>query len=93
MHVYETWFFTVKDAYDRGAEESIWTHRKKNYKDRKNYTMSRLRYLTSVSDTIPVIILRRTGWVQLPALIGGTENLYILNWKIGKEKNSCETKP
>jgi len=58
MLVRETWVFTVKDAYDRGAEESICTvpHRKKNYEeDRKNYTISSLGYLTSLSDIIPFI--------------------------------------
>ena len=50
--------------------------------------MSSLRYLTSLSDIIPLIKQRRTGWVQLPALIGGKQNVhvYILNSKIGKER-------
>jgi hypothetical protein len=54
--------------------------------------MSSPRYLTSLSDIIPFITQRRTGWVQFPALIGGKQNVYILNSKIVKEKNTCETK-
>jgi hypothetical protein len=30
--------------------------------------------------------------MQLPALIEGKQNVYILNSKIGKENNTCETK-
>lgn len=73
MPVCETWFFTVTYAYDRGADESIWTSqkKKKKYEDRKIYTMSSPRYLTSLSDIIPFITQKGTGWVQLPALIGG----------------------
>jgi hypothetical protein len=35
MLVSETWFFTVKDAHDRGADERIWTSQKKKLRGQK----------------------------------------------------------
>ena len=43
-------------------------HKKIKY-GQKNYTISSLRYLTSLSDIIPFIQSRRTGEMQLTALI------------------------
>ena len=92
MPVCETWFFTVTYAYDRGADESIWTSQKKKLRGQKN--------LHNEQSSLFDFFIRYYSFHQTKGdRVGAASsthrrqtNVYILNSKIVKEKNTCETK-